>query len=97
MYVDSVVCFSTGFSLQLYFTPAKWQRAKKADSLGLVNFVIGLVNSVLILARPTGKWSFFRNPFTDAKGSNLRMDHNLIFGNMKAFMKSWLPNTNKQF
>ena len=99
MYVDSVVCFSTGFSLQLYFTPAKWQRAKKvvSDSLGLVNFVIGLVNSVLILARPTGKWSFFGNPFTDAKGSNLRMDHNLIFGNMKAFMKSWLPNTNKQF
>ena len=57
MYVDSVVCFSTGFSLQLYFTPAKWQRAKKvvSDSPGLVDFVIGLVNSVLILARPTGK------------------------------------------
>ena len=53
-YVDSIVGFGTGFSLQLYFTPAKWQRVKKvvSDSSGLVDFaiIIGLVNSVLILA-----------------------------------------------
>lgn len=53
-YVDSIVGFGTGFSLQLYFTPAKWQRVKKvvSDSSGLVDFAItiGLVNSVLILA-----------------------------------------------
>lgn len=51
-YVDSIVGFGTGFSLQLYFTLAKWQRVKKvvSDSSGLVDFAIGLVNSVLILA-----------------------------------------------
>ena len=50
-YVDSIVGFGTGFSLQLYFTLAKW-RVKKvvSDSSGLVDFAIGLVNSVLILA-----------------------------------------------
>ena len=39
------------------------QRAKKvvSDSLGQVDFVIGLVNNILFLTCPMGKWCFLRN------------------------------------